>query len=422
MSHKFDPGLEQKLSTWLEDNVGLEFFKGGFERLGEHYQSFKDQFQKKNIKIVTVGGTNGKGQTCHFLEEGLVSSGKKVALWTSPHIFSVTERFRLNGIPISQSELLDEFEELGKVGGKTELSYYEFLFHTFLSWVSKQDAEVLIFEVGLGGRLDAVNFFDPDLTALVSIGRDHQEILGSSLKEILSEKMGICRTNVHLVSTVEQTFLQKIMTTETENKSIPFINLHEKGWVSEDSPYEISNALLAKVLEETVLAGAFSGQKPELSGGPLSEFKGRCEKMTLDAVRFIFIGAHNVDGMRKLTQSVVKQQSQYGLDSNSILWLSFSSRTDEEIETMFDIWQASKCLYREIWVSPFDHPKAFDKDRLIKLVEKRNKGNIHLVLDWKERIRNLQSKESILVSGSYYFIGAIQRELLELGGEGSLSV
>jgi len=422
MSQKFDPGLEQKLSTWLEENVGFEFFKGGFERLGEHYQNFKDQFKKKNVKIVTIGGTNGKGQTCHLLENGLVAAGVKVALWTSPHILTATERFHLNGKQISQSELLKEFKDLAKISGKTTLSYYEFLFHTFLSWVSKQDVEVLIFEVGLGGRLDAVNFFDPDLTAIVSIGRDHQEILGNSLKEILGEKMGICRSNIPLISTVEQTFLQKIMTTETEKKSIPFLNLQERGWVSEETTYEISNALLAKVLEETILKGRLPEERPKLSKIPLPEFKGRCEKMTLNAVRFIFIGAHNVDGMRKLTQSVVKQQTQYGLDSNSILWLSFSSRSDEEIETMFDIWQASKCLYREIWVSPFDHPKAFDKDRLIKLVAKRKKGNIHLVLDWKERIRNLQSKESILVSGSYYFIGAVQKELLELGGEGSLSV
>lgn len=422
MTQIFDPGLEQKLSTWLSAHVGLEFFKGGFERLGEHFQFFKDQFKSKKIKIITIGGTNGKGQTSLLLERELKEAGQKVGVWTSPHILSVTERFRFDGQQITQEELLKQFVVLAKTPGKTDLSYYEFLFHIFLSWINLLDVDVLILEVGLGGRLDAVNFFDADVTAIVSIGRDHQEILGTSLKGILKEKMGICRPGSALVTALEQSFLRKEVVKMIEGRQIPWLDLHQLGWCGEETAYEVSNARLAKVLANVFLTGEFPSESPEVGNASLPELKGRCEKMTLDDVRFIFIGAHNVDGMRKLTQSIVKQQNQYGLSSDSILWLSFSSRSDEEIETIFDIWEASGCLYREIWVSPFEHPKAFDKDKLIKLVEQRKKGKIHLVLDWKERIKNLQEGESILVSGSYYFIGSMQSELLSLGGEGSLSV
>lgn len=422
MTLNYDPGLEQQLSTWLSTHVGLEFFKGGFERLGNHFQSFKDQFKKRGIQIITVGGTNGKGQTCLLLEQYLLEAGKKVGVWTSPHILSVTERFRHNGKQIDPSKLLDEFETLALDSSKLELSYYEFLFHVFLSWVNKCDVDVLIFEVGLGGRLDAVNFFDADLTAIVSIGRDHQEILGSSLQGILKEKMGISRTGVPLVTALEQSFLRKILAEQTKSQNIPWLDLYQGGNVTTETPYEVSNALVARALSDTLMKGELPSEKVSLSSQKIPELKGRCEKMTLNDVRFIFIGAHNVDGMRKLTQSIVKQQSDCGLDSHSILWLSFSSRADEEIETMFDIWEASGCLYKEIWVSPFEHPKAFDRDKLIKLVEKRKKGNIHLVLDWKERIKKLENVESILVSGSYYFIGSMQSELLSLGGKGSLSI
>ncbi len=420
MIQKFDPGLEQKLETWLSTHVGLELFKGGFERLGLHFQKFKDEFTQKGIKIVTIGGTNGKGQTSLLLEKQLVDSGLNVGLWTSPHILSVCERFRYNSEQVGQAELMNLFEELAREEGKTDLSYYEFLFHIFLTWINSKNIDVLIFEVGLGGRLDAVNFFDADLTAIISIGRDHQEVLGTSLKGILEEKMGICRDNAPLVTALEQSFLRSKLQDETSKRGIHWIDLHESEWVDEDTPYEVSNALVAEALFHQIKHHSFPGQAPKINSVP--EFKGRSEKMTLDDVRFIFIGAHNVDGMRKLTQSIAKDQSRCDLNSDSILWLSFSSRSDEEIETIFDIWEASGCLYREIWVSPFEHPKALDRNRLIKLVEQRKKGNIHLVLDWKERIRKLGDEETILVSGSYYFIGSIQRELLSLGGKGSLSV
>ena len=422
MTQNFDPRLEQELSTWLSTHVGLEFFKGGFERLGDHFQVFKNHFNSRNVQIITIAGTNGKGQTSLLLERELKSAGKKVGLWTSPHILSVTERFRFDGLEIGQVELLNQFKLLGEKPGKTELSYYEFLFHIFLSWIHQKDIDVLILEVGLGGRLDAVNFFDADIAAIVSIGRDHQEILGNSLKNILKEKMGITRAGIPLVTSIEQSFLRAEIEKFNDNKSIPWLDLYQLGWNDDETTYEVSNARLAKVLAYTFLKSKFPLETPAVVLTSLPELKGRCEKMTLDNVRFIFIGAHNVDGMRKLTQSVSKQQTQYGLTSNSILWLSFSSRSNEEVETIFDIWEASGCLYREIWISPFDHPKAFDKDKLIKLVEKRNKGNIHLVLDWKERIKNLRESESILVSGSYYFIGSMQSELLSRGGKGSLSV
>ena len=137
-----------------------------------------------------------------------MKSGLKVGLWTSPHIVTPAERFIFNGEEVSQDELLEEFKVHLKVSKEHNLSFYEFLFYVFMKLSLKRDLDVLIFEVGLGGRLDAVNFFDADLTGLVSISRDHAGFLGTSLRGILFEKMGVLRKEKTMVGALESEYLR----------------------------------------------------------------------------------------------------------------------------------------------------------------------------------------------------------------------
>jgi dihydrofolate synthase/folylpolyglutamate synthase len=128
--------------------------------------------------IITVAGTNGKGETTLWLSREL---GKKPhCVWISPHVERITERFRSEEGEISESELIklvDECHELVQENN-FKLSYYEFLFLVFCHWAGSRDCDYLLLEVGLGGRLDAVNVFDAKLVLLPSISRDHQEFLG----------------------------------------------------------------------------------------------------------------------------------------------------------------------------------------------------------------------------------------------------
>ncbi|AGF49019.1 bifunctional tetrahydrofolate synthase/dihydrofolate synthase [Candidatus Kinetoplastidibacterium galati] len=152
-----------------------------------------------NIKmdgvVFTVGGTNGKGSTCGFLESFSLKAGYTVGLYTSPHIVSFNERFRINGINVSDNDIIDSLYFIDKVRGDISLTYFEFTTLAAIYLFSIKKLEVLIFEVGMGGRLDAVNVIDSDCSIVTSIGLDHVEWLGESRDSIGFEKAHIYRKN-----------------------------------------------------------------------------------------------------------------------------------------------------------------------------------------------------------------------------------
>ncbi|MGH8676850.1 MAG: bifunctional tetrahydrofolate synthase/dihydrofolate synthase, partial [Burkholderiales bacterium] len=143
--------------------------------------------------IITVGGTNGKGSSCAFLEAILSRAGYKVGLYTSPHLLRYNERVRIAGDEASDADLIDAFERIDAARGDTPLTYFEFGTLAALELLIRHQVDVAILEVGLGGRLDAVNVFDADCAVVVSIGIDHVEYLGDTREKIGFEKAGIFR-------------------------------------------------------------------------------------------------------------------------------------------------------------------------------------------------------------------------------------
>lgn len=146
--------------------------------------------------VITVGGTNGKGSTCAMIESILLASGYRVGLYTSPHLLRYTERVRVQGVEISPEVLIDAFglvEAARKRAGDVSLTYFEF--GTLAAWqvFATSRLDVVILEVGLGGRLDAVNVFEPDSAVITSVDIDHVEFLGSTRESIGFEKAGIFR-------------------------------------------------------------------------------------------------------------------------------------------------------------------------------------------------------------------------------------
>lgn len=148
---------------------------------------------RPSFPVILVGGTNGKGSTCAYLESILREQGYKTGLYTSPHLLRYNERVRIDGLEISDANIVSGLEAVENSRGEVSLTYFE---HGTLGamWQFIQSSvEVAILEVGLGGRLDATNVFEPAVSVVTSIDLDHQAWLGNSRKEIGSEKAGIFR-------------------------------------------------------------------------------------------------------------------------------------------------------------------------------------------------------------------------------------
>ena len=144
--------------------------------------------------LILVGGTNGKGSTCAYLEAILGAAGYKTGLYTSPHLLRYNERVRIAGKQASDAELVAAFERIDAARGDTSLTYFEFgTLGAMLQFIAA-GVDVAILEVGLGGRLDAVNAFDADVAIVTSVDLDHMDYLGDTREQIGFEKAGIYRT------------------------------------------------------------------------------------------------------------------------------------------------------------------------------------------------------------------------------------
>lgn len=144
--------------------------------------------------VITVGGTNGKGSVCAMLESILGAAGFRVGLYTSPHLLRYTERVRIDGRELDEARLVSAFEAVERARGNVELTYFEH--GTLAAWevFCSRPLDVIILEVGLGGRLDAVNAIEPDCSIVTSIALDHMDYLGSTREQIGIEKAGIFRS------------------------------------------------------------------------------------------------------------------------------------------------------------------------------------------------------------------------------------
>ncbi len=161
-------------------------------------ERIKSVYKKLNIdkiakKIIIVAGTNGKGSTVAILESILHQNDFSVGTFSSPHILAYNERIKINKKEVEDSLLLEAFEKINELRGDITLTYFEFATLSAFYIFNKQNVDYAILEVGLGGRLDATNIIDSDLSIISSIGIDHTEFLGTTIDSIALEKAGVMR-------------------------------------------------------------------------------------------------------------------------------------------------------------------------------------------------------------------------------------
>ncbi len=182
------------LDSWLrwQESLHPREIELGLERIRPVYRRLPPL--PPGSPVITVAGTNGKGSCVAVIEAVAVAAGISVGTFTSPHLFAYNERVRIDGRPVDDSTLIQAFESVDDARRGVPLTYFEFGTLAALRIFADTAPELIVLEVGLGGRLDAVNIIDADVAVLTSIGLDHQAWLGFDRESIGAEKAGIFRT------------------------------------------------------------------------------------------------------------------------------------------------------------------------------------------------------------------------------------
>jgi dihydrofolate synthase/folylpolyglutamate synthase len=192
--------LAERLADWLErlesrtpeSNIRL-----GLDRVSAVLNRLPDG--RPRVPVITVGGTNGKGSVVAMLESIYTAGGYRVLAYTSPHLLSFSERIRIDKVPVDETRLICALDDVEACRGSIALTYFEHVTLAALRVAAMTQPDILILEVGLGGRLDAVNAVDPDVAVITSIGLDHVDWLGGTRRSIATEKGGIARPGKPLI-------------------------------------------------------------------------------------------------------------------------------------------------------------------------------------------------------------------------------
>ncbi len=251
--------------------------------------------------VIHIAGTNGKGSVTTYLSSALHANGLNVGTYTSPHLVSYTERFGYNGSPMSESDLDTLLKTIQAHPGAETLTEFEVLtaaaFHYFAQLNMGKKIDILILEVGLGGRLDATNVIHPILSIITKIGLDHQAILGNTLKKIAQEKAGIIKPKVPVITLKAQAPpVKKVLREATQKAKSPLTEvaaLHQiPPHYAMQGDYQKQNLALAKA--------ALKMLHMTEKGLAEAQIWGRLQSLPHPSRTFLVDAAHNVAGINAL--------------------------------------------------------------------------------------------------------------------------
>lgn len=400
---------------------GLERIKALTERLGN---------PQDKLKFVHIAGTNGKGSTAAFIASMLSCAGYRTGLYTSPFIEQFNERIQINGTGISDKELTDYVEKVkAAIDDMTRMgadhpTEFEVITALALLYYYEKECDVVVFEVGLGGRFDATNIIHASAVSVITkIAMDHTDILGDTLSKIAYEKAGIIKNDGIVVTyPQEKSALDTIKSVCQERKAklvqaVPeeLINIQmEPGWLAFDHPqygrvetavvgaHQVYNASVAiKTIEAMKTVGFEIGDEHIREGFRRAAWPGRFE-LLLREPDFYIDGAHNPDGIRSFIDTFNK------IYSGEKAIVIFGVMKDKEVETM--VRELSSITERFIAVRP-DTPRALSTGSLTKVMMKycNNVEDSDTIKEAVEKSILLASKEGIIAAlGSLYYIGQVR--------------
>ena len=353
---------------------------------------------QNRLNCIHIGGTNGKGSTTNYVRSILQESGYKVGTFTSPHLVSHNDRIRINNIPISDEKLLYYLNETYPFWDRFKLSMFEIDMLISILYFLDEEVEWVVYEVGLGGRLDATNVITPKVIGITNVDFDHMGILGDTLDKIAYEKAGIFKKDVPIYTTETKLECLEVFSDRSQKLNavlnqvkIPkykgnynFNVLGIEIELVDQGIYQIDNATLAiyliKALEleikDSVIKKAIEN----------TNWPGRFERVRDN----LFLdGAHNEVGVLKM----LKTLSDYPRPWRVVFTALGDKDHQKMVKTLYD-------AVDELIITEFDFYRAASARDIA------NNLNVRVIKDYKKAIDYLlkNSKGTSVVTGSLYFI------------------
>jgi dihydrofolate synthase/folylpolyglutamate synthase len=375
-----------------------------------------------DFPVIVVGGTNGKGSVCAMLESILHAAGYRVGCYTSPHLLEYNERVRVDKKLASDAELCKSFELIEQARGDTSLTYFEFGTLAAMQVFIASKVEIAILEVGLGGRLDAVNVFDSDCAVIASVDIDHTEYLGDTREQIAFEKAGIMRKG-RVAICADQDVPQAIISHAQQAGAELWCIGRDFGftphqgqwdyfgktgsrnalpWPALRGAYQLANASAALAVLD-VLRDRFPASMGAVRRG-LAEVQlaGRFQ-LVPGRPSLILDVAHNPHAARVLAQNLA------ALPPCPHTWAVFAMLADKDIAGVV----AALDPHIDTWlVGKLDTPRAATTERLESVLEQsRMRGEIIICKNIPDALRYAYNaageNDRILAFGSFYTVAEV---------------
>ena len=407
---------------------------------------------QKKYRSVHIAGTNGKGSVAKMMSLLIEKSGKKTGLFTSPHLIKINERFCINGIDISDERLVELFNRVmeaveectielkevessddGNIWVFQHPAYFEFIFCMAALYFAEEGCDYVVYETGLGGRLDATNVIEPEVSIITSIGFDHMQYLGNTIEEIAGEKAGIIKQGIPVVYNTGDEKADKVIEKKAEQMGSDYFNV-PKVWESisddlKDSimsnvnlsvPYQIENvhtAVIAWMVMQGVMDknGALQDVASEMTFSGLSSFywPGRMEYILPNVV---IDGAHNEDAIREFIKAIKREQFEKNKTKLSLMFAVSSDKDYESIIKMLCEGLDPEKIYVTEIASDRKTDVADVVELFLKYLPKENKLNVVGSSDLKKTFEMAagETDEDTLLAivGSLYMVGEV-KALLE---------
>jgi len=373
------------------------------------------------LRFVHVAGTNGKGSTCAMIEAGLRADGRRTGLFTSPHLAEPTERIRVGGQPVSSEQFAEAFQ---RVHGCAEellaqgaIDWHTTYFETvtamaFLIFLDER-VDIVVLEVGLGGRLDATNVVRPDLCVITQIDYDHEAFLGKSLESIAAEKAGVLKTGVPAVFSRQRPEAARVLdlraadlcvpVARTEAWSVGDLELDPRGsrfLLSGERELRIRCPLAGEHQVENAATAAIAltrlgvADQAIESGIARAEWPGRLERVS-ERPEIILDGAHNPAGARALAAYIRRFYSRRRVR------LIYGAMRDKAIEEIGGI--LFPCAQQVIVTAP-RQARAIDPETLRDIVEHADLRAAPALEDALALVADATDEDAIFITGSLFLV------------------